>query len=102
MIRHPPNSTLFPSPTLFRSHWELSVPRGAASPPRSSRRHSSSMKWKCAGRVGSRNVSRSFRRHRDRKSTRVNSSHGYISYAVFCLKKKKKKKTESTTQLEET
>src|SRR2546422_8329404 len=32
--------------------------------------------------------------HRDRKSTRLNSSHGYISYAVFCLKKKKKKKTQ--------
>src|SRR2546422_8338139 len=35
---------------------------------------------------------------RDRKSTRLNSSHGYISYAVFCLKKKKKRKQQSTTQ----
>src|SRR2546422_7245643 len=39
---------------------------------------------------------------RDRKSTRLNSSHGYISYAVFCLKKKKKKKTHTNTQQSET
>src|SRR2546422_6571178 len=37
-------------------------------------------------------------RHRDRKSTRLNSSHGYISYAVFCLKKKKKKRTTPTNR----
>src|SRR2546422_9433992 len=40
---------------------------------------------------------RSGRRHGDRKSTRLNSSHGYISYAVFCLKKKKKKQTQAYT-----
>src|SRR4030043_1320018 len=65
MIRRPPRSTLFPYTTLFRS---ASCPRSTApSPPRS----------------------RSRRSRRDRKSTRLNSSHGYISYAVFCLKKKK-------------
>src|SRR5687768_17671972 len=71
MIRRPPRSTLFPYTTLFRS--EAAAVRSAHGafcvPP---------------GAVG----------WRDRKSTRLNSSHGYISYAVFCLKKKKKKKTQ--------
>src|SRR2546422_7746132 len=72
MIRRPPRSTLFPYTTLFRSHAGRDAragARGAAGP-----------------------VDRGRRRDRDRKSTRLNSSHGYISYAVFCLKKKKKKK----------
>src|SRR6266496_5705959 len=66
MIRRPPRSTLFPYTTLFRSRGRPS-PRAcrADRPPRS----------------GS-------RRARDRKSTRLNSSHVEISYAVFCLKKK--------------
>src|SRR2546427_4961100 len=67
MIRRPPRSTLFPYTTLFRSVREDggSVPRGR-------------LPWCQAGRFG------------DRKSTRLNSSHSQISYAVFCLKKKKK------------
>src|SRR5216684_7791694 len=65
MIRRPPRSTLFPYTTLFRSP-------GATIPARSP--------W----RPGSREPVAG-----DRKSTRLNSSHGYISYAVFCLKKKK-------------
>src|SRR6266550_7887558 len=69
MIRRPPRSTLFPYTTLFRS-------APAADPKRlRQRRHR---------RVGRRGP----QRRRDRKSTRLNSSHGYISYAVFCLKKK--------------
>src|SRR5687768_18080875 len=81
MIRRPPRSTLFPYTTLFRSILTiitLNVFR-RASPTR---------------------VDRLFRKLQlvsaaayslgDRKSTRLNSSHGYISYAVFCLKKKKK------------
>src|SRR2546429_3756556 len=70
MIRRPPRSTLFPYTTLFRSR-APARPRGdhAVRP---------------AGDQG-RNGLRG-----DRKSTRLNSSHGYISYAVFCLKKKKK------------
>src|SRR6267142_5565731 len=64
MIRRPPRSTLFPYTTLFRSR-QCWWPE--PSPPRSCHR-------------------------RDRKSTRLNSSHMSISYAVFCLKKKKKKK----------
>src|SRR6266849_5485343 len=66
MIRRPPRSTLFPYTTLFRSrlprprHWPTASPSPCARPAR-----------------------------RDRKSTRLNSSHEWISYAVFCLKKKK-------------
>src|SRR5437879_10155829 len=72
MIRRPPRSTLFPYTTLFRSPrpWPnrpASQTRGPCSPARSTRRG-------------------------DRKSTRLNSSHRCISYAVFCLKKKKKEK----------
>src|SRR5256885_5404467 len=70
MIRRPPRSTLFPYTTLFRSSW--STP--ARSPPKRCGRRASLS-------AGS----------RDRKSTRLNSSHLVISYAVFCLKKKKKK-----------
>src|SRR6266576_6345886 len=65
MIRRPPRSTLFPYTTLFRSRW-----------PRHRRGHDPPEP----------------RFVRDRKSTRLNSSHVEISYAVFCLKKKKKKK----------
>src|SRR6266853_996682 len=68
MIRRPPRSTLFPYTTLFRS--------------RSARR---AVPRPCAG-----NVRRHVREDRDRKSTRLNSSHSQISYAVFCLKKKNK------------
>src|SRR6185503_20491929 len=65
MIRRPPRSTLFPYTTLFRS---LDVCR--------------------RGRALARGWGRARSRQEDRKSTRLNSSHGYISYAVFCLKKK--------------
>src|SRR2546429_4635506 len=77
MIRRPPRSTLFPYTTLFRSHRQPVLTVAL-------------------------DVAEVFLRHgeahedradlvEDRKSTRLNSSHGYISYAVFCLKKKKKK-----------
>src|SRR2546429_2845323 len=69
MIRRPPRSTLFPYTTLFRS-------RHPAQPPQ----HICDVGAEDAA------VDVSFV---DRKSTRLNSSHGYISYAVFCLKKKK-------------
>src|SRR5688572_31602027 len=96
MIRRPPRSTLFPYTTLFRSRSKVQGPAiniwstldfgpwtldrsVKASPqhtgaPRSARRRGASA------------------RDTDRKSTRLNSSHSQISYAVFCLKKKKKKK----------
>src|SRR5205809_1390753 len=74
MIRRPPRSTLFPYTTLFRSD----------------------------GTPGRRPlvlhgfIAVAALKDVDRKSTRLNSSHGYISYAVFCLKKKKKKKNTKT------
>src|SRR2546429_4704505 len=71
MIRRPPRSTLFPYTTLFRSHLD-----GAG--------------CGCAARALSAPVDSGAESTGDRKSTRLNSSHGYISYAVFCLKKKKK------------
>src|SRR3712207_7673676 len=102
MIRRPPRSTLFPYTTLFRSH----VPSGGSFSVRLEDRLD-------LGELGKRNVTSNDvavagvaqrRRHliadraelaraaarEDRKSTRLNSSHANISYAVFCLKKKKK------------
>src|SRR2546430_5920210 len=76
MIRRPPRSTLFPYTTLFRS-----AGCGARSATRSARpapRQSTRWRMQSAGRARA-----------DRKSTRLNSSHSQISYAVFCLKKKK-------------
>src|SRR2546429_6319377 len=77
MIRRPPRSTLFPYTTLFRSH------RGY----RSSR--VSTMSTGADRNSNQRDCPRAPAAAIDRKSTRLNSSHGYISYAVFCLKKKK-------------
>src|SRR2546430_17616680 len=79
MIRRPPRSTLFPYTTLFRS-------TGIPSAERPGRGHDSF--W-CRA-VPQPRTSR-FPEGGDRKSTRLNSSHSQISYAVFCLKKKKKK-----------
>src|SRR5690349_22325276 len=94
MIRRPPRSTLFPYTTLFRSRGAAETTLALAC-------------WRARERVGapllSRNPSQAVSRgrwerrrvapglSRDRKSTRLNSSHVEISYAVFCLKKKKKK-----------
>src|SRR2546426_7625737 len=88
MIRRPPRSTLFPYTTLFRSpaagcRAVVSAARGAS--PR--RRRASRRPER--GRAACPRWRRS-RRRPDRKSTRLNSSHLVISYAVFCLKKKKK------------
>src|SRR2546422_2797155 len=80
MIRRPPRSTLFPYTTLFRSGRRDRLLPG---PSRSHPALRGALR-----RQGSRPQGA---RDRDRKSTRLNSSHGYISYAVFCLKKKKKK-----------
>src|SRR2546422_5781560 len=81
MIRRPPRSTLFPYTTLFRSrvrrarHHHLEPRRAAPAAARD------------ADDLPG-----------DRKSTRLNSSHGYISYAVFCLKKKKTKQIQAQSQ----
>src|SRR2546429_545897 len=83
MIRRPPRSTLFPYTTLFRS----SVIPGSTSASIERWRHGGDDdSMPCRVPHGSFWVRSSAR---DRKSTRLNSSHGYISYAVFCLKKKK-------------
>src|SRR2546422_8117733 len=87
MIRRPPRSTLFPYTTLFRSH---SRGGGADPTPLEGRRRGEGHLVRGAPRLGVVLPAGSG----DRKSTRLNSSHGYISYAVFCLKKKKKKETE--------
>src|SRR6266542_5631609 len=83
MIRRPPRSTLFPYTTLFRSSRRVGRPGGRAMPGRHCRR--------------GRPPRRSQPRRKDRKSTRLNSSHGSISYAVFCLKKKKGRSTPLNT-----
>src|SRR5256885_8849919 len=89
MIRRPPRSTLFPYTTLFRSTVCDIRPRGPSSlqerdrgVPRCEGAGLSSRTHVRQARVGTRPL--------DRKSTRLNSSHLVISYAVFCLKKKKK------------
>src|SRR5260221_3104275 len=91
MIRRPPRSTLFPYTTLFRSSSAPSLP-SEASESRPSRASCSSRSFgrMLAAEVGSITASGDGTNFRDRKSTRLNSSHTVISYAVFCLKKKKK------------
>src|SRR5438445_8560446 len=92
MIRRPPRSTLFPYTTLFRSHVDLLQPARspAAGPQGHSRYLTDPLTIACRGRSGG---AAAFRPPpADRKSTRLNSSHANISYAVFCLKKKKKNK----------
>src|SRR5438874_9885494 len=89
MIRRPPRSTLFPYTTLFRSVREA-LPRDRAQEPLDRRGAHGRRRRGRRGRV--RAAVLLGPAARDRKSTRLNSSHVEISYAVFCLKKKKKKK----------
>src|SRR2546422_4547250 len=77
MIRRPPRSTLFPYTTLFRSLADMGADVVKVESPEGDAFR------ELPGFFG-------WNRGKDRKSTRLNSSHGYISYAVFCLKKKKK------------
>src|SRR2546430_6999624 len=82
MIRRPPRSTLFPYTTLFRSPrhpcWQEDLLLRHSLPPEKQRAHRRPRRR------------RQPNSRRDRKSTRLNSSHSQISYAVFCLKKKNK------------
>src|SRR2546426_3656205 len=98
MIRRPPRSTLFPYTTLFRSLWKatrrirLLLQLNIFGPENPSRIRKVRERPQ---RQGSNRLKVIFvhgRPRRDRKSTRLNSSHLVISYAVFCLKKKKNKK----------
>src|SRR5437588_5236777 len=86
MIRRPPRSTLFPYTTLFRSNDE-SVDHRNTSDCRDEGSAYALM-----------TIVAKLLRFRDRKSTRLNSSHTVISYAVFCLKKKKKKKKKKSKE----
>src|SRR3712207_9353916 len=88
MIRRPPRSTLFPYTTLFRSQH-----RGGAPPPPEAQGEVRQLRGQRNGQ-SDQGLAAQFptqARTEDRKSTRLNSSHANISYAVFCLKKKKKK-----------
>src|SRR2546422_8561871 len=102
MIRRPPRSTLFPYTTLFRSLPvdDMDVEFMTEDEIKMTRIPNVMAKGKISGALWFGSLSLSgfgLRMHGidfyqpDRKSTRLNSSHGYISYAVFCLKKKKKK-----------
>src|SRR2546422_2052476 len=90
MIRRPPRSTLFPYTTLFRSLKAEFAVICVGGPQYAAARDTAEY----AAAPCSRTYQLPAGGLRDRKSTRLNSSHGYISYAVFCLKKKKKKYTE--------
>src|SRR2546421_12952432 len=78
MIRRPPRSTLFPYTTLFRSQAKISEDDYLEGAP------------EFVAEVAASSASIDLHKKLDRKSTRLNSSHDQISYAVFCLKKKKK------------
>src|SRR3712207_8740903 len=102
MIRRPPRSTLFPYTTLFRSTLAIAMNRiggksntgeGGEDPERYRDDRRSSIKQVASGRFG---VTTEYL-VKDRKSTRLNSSHANISYAVFCLKKKKRELKRRTT-----
>src|SRR2546429_3277440 len=92
MIRRPPRSTLFPYTTLFRSlitciggSSRFATPRASSYANRRARTEETKIPASIGASVPPCTA------NLDRKSTRLNSSHGYISYAVFCLKKKKNK-----------
>src|SRR5687768_18326283 len=102
MLRRPPSSTLFPYTTLFRSDVELpldedlgahALAHQAADLGRGERVDpigagvGVAARDQLVGREGGQGVRADHHQELDRKSTRLNSSHGYISYAVFCLKK---------------
>src|SRR2546429_3830674 len=94
MIRRPPRSTLFPYTTLFRSSRLIALNNklNLLSPDLV---HGDEERAEVQQQRES--LYAEIKHHRDRKSTRLNSSHGYISYAVFCLKKKKTTRPRTAT-----
>src|SRR5207248_10794629 len=94
MFRRPPRSTLFPYTTLFRSWFRWAGVR-TAGPRRSGGHGADGGAGDRAGVLGEYPASVTRLGLLDRKSTRLNSSHRTISYAVFCLKKKKKKRKKN-------
>src|SRR3712207_6879122 len=97
MIRRPPRSTLFPYTTLFRSHPLLFVRAGGPERERGGRELSSHQNHPSTDRGGGIGTLSRRAPGPDRKSTRLNSSHANISYAVFCLKKKKTRMMKNIT-----
>src|SRR5258708_9777656 len=104
MIRRPPRSTLFPYTTLFRSINSpadqvdgLAEPLGCR-PEAAAAHHLQKNSCGIPVRKTVEVASEVFLRRKDRKSTRLNSSHQIISYAVFCLKKKKQTSTSATSR----
>src|SRR3712207_8348870 len=99
MIRRPPRSTLFPYTTLFRSVLDGNAQQFRHAP---GLRYAAARGVRGVGVEDLRHLPEPRLRevlpepHQDRKSTRLNSSHANISYAVFCLKKKKKMKIQTT------
>src|SRR3712207_7261500 len=92
MIRRPPRSTLFPYTTLFRSFEVGQLVRDVEAIVRPLvEKNGNALVVACPDEVGSMRADLTKVRQADRKSTRLNSSHANISYAVFCLKKKKNK-----------
>src|SRR3712207_8148223 len=91
MIRRPPRSTLFPYTTLFRSHQEhVGVLRQRAGEGHALAHSAGQFVRPPVAEVVEAHGVKEFGHSLDRKSTRLNSSHANISYAVFCLKKKNK------------
>src|SRR2546430_10195008 len=98
MIRRPPRSTLFPYTTLFRSEFELRTPTLVGTKGAQSFELGLEEGGPRAGAIQPMTDPRPVLRHLiDRKSTRLNSSHSQISYAVFSLKKKNHYVSSSTT-----
>src|SRR2546427_8254384 len=95
MIRRPPRSTLFPYTTLFRSEWKLSwhahFHESVGEEIHQRSRSGLLLRRRLVQRVHHGDAAKLGAVRQDRKSTRLNSSHSQISYAVFCLKKKKQK-----------
>src|SRR2546430_8977465 len=100
MIRRPPRSTLFPYTTLFRSLGEFKLSSGGTSDYYIDCRTTTldARGAQLTGQVFLEEI-RSRGWDADRKSTRLNSSHSQISYAVFCLKKKKKRQMNTYTDM---
>src|SRR5689334_24183062 len=95
MIRRPPRSTLFPYTTLFRSGAKLAARLGMQTTRQTILRRIRDLPDLPPGSILYLGID-DFSFRRDRKSTRLNSSHSSISYAVFCLKKKTKKPQSGT------
>src|SRR3712207_7329479 len=102
MIRRPPRSTLFPYTTLFRSHGQSHHAAGALPIPAGLQvvDHDFTLRLSPTAIAAGEKQALRFeimRGGEDRKSTRLNSSHANISYAVFCLKKKTKNTSQTPT-----